>query len=102
MLEKRATLLQVGWTTIGRNPGHLPTDVPPAAMPEVLRSLGPDAAAAVGFNDFAPDSILVSRASPGVPVSLHQEMNGPEGGAPVVAFTFGVPAHSSSRSTSHP
>ncbi len=90
MSSVSTTLLQVGWTTIERNPGRLLTNVPPAAIPEVLRSLGRSAAAAVGFNDFAPDSSLVSRASPGVRVSLHQEMNGPEGGAPVVAFTLGL------------
>jgi alkylated DNA repair protein (DNA oxidative demethylase) len=90
MSSVSTTLLQMGWTMIERSPGRLPTDVPPVAMPEVLRSLGRDAAAMVGFNDFAPDSCLVSRASPGVRVSLHQEMTEPEGGAPVVAFTFGL------------
>jgi DNA oxidative demethylase len=84
------TCFHLGWTTIERSKEHFPLDVPRAVIPEVLRSLGRDAAAAVGFNNFAPDVSLGSHASPGVRVSLHQEMSRPEGGAPIVAFVLGM------------
>jgi alkylated DNA repair protein (DNA oxidative demethylase) len=84
------TCFHLGWTTIERSKGHFLMDMPRAAMPEVLRNLGRDAAAAVGFNNFAPDVSLDSRASQGARVSLHQEMSWPEGGAPVVAFVLGM------------
>jgi DNA oxidative demethylase len=89
MSSKSTTCFALGWTTIERSQDrHLP-DTPRAAMPEVLRSLGREAAATVGFNHFAPDVSLVS-ASPGARVSLHQEICRPQGGAPVVAFTLGM------------
>jgi alkylated DNA repair protein (DNA oxidative demethylase) len=84
------TCFHLGWTTIERSKDHSQIDVPRAALPEVLRSLGRDAAAAVGFNNFAPDVSLDSHSSPGARVSLHQEMSWPEGGAPIVAFVLGM------------
>jgi DNA oxidative demethylase len=90
MTGDSTTCFHLGWTTIERSKDHFPTDVPRAAMPEVLRSLGRDAAAAVGFNNFAPDVSLDSHASQGARVSLHQEMSWPEGGAPIVAFVLGM------------
>ena len=84
------TCFHLGWTTIERSKDHSLIDVPRAAMPEVLRSLGRDAAAAVGFNNFAPDVSLDSHSSPGARVSLHQEIGWPEGGAPIVAFVLGM------------
>src|ERR1700722_3382544 len=83
------TCFSLGSTTIARSRDNLPTDPPCAAMPDVLRALGKDAAVAVGFKDFAPDVSLVSQA-PGARVSLHQEMNQPKGGTPIVAFTLGM------------
>ena len=65
MTGDSTTCFHLGWTTIERSKDHFPTDVPRAAMPEVLRSLGRDAAAAVGFNNFAPDVSLDSHASQG-------------------------------------
>ena len=89
MSSESTTCFSLGWTTIARSQDRLPTDPPCAAMPDVLRNLGRDAAATVGFNDFAPDVSLVSRV-PGARVSLHQEMSWPEGGAPIVAFVLGM------------
>ena len=70
-----ATCFHLGCTTIERSKDHFPIDVPRAAIPEVLRSLGRDAAAAVGFNYFVPDVSLHSHSSPGARVSLHQEIS---------------------------
>jgi alkylated DNA repair protein (DNA oxidative demethylase) len=86
------TCFHLGWTTIERSKDHLAADVPRAAIPDVLRRLGRDAGAIVGFSTFAPDVSLDSHASPGARVSLHQEMNWPEGGAPIVAFVLGTPS----------
>jgi alkylated DNA repair protein (DNA oxidative demethylase) len=90
MSSDSTTCFHLGWTTIERSKNRVQTDTPCAAMPDVLRSLGRDAAATVGFNEFAPDVSLVSRASPGARVSLHQEMSWPQGGGPIVAFTLGM------------
>jgi alkylated DNA repair protein (DNA oxidative demethylase) len=89
MSSESTTCFSLGWTAIARSQDHLPMDPPCAAMPDVLRALGRDAAVTVGFNDFAPDISLVSRV-PGARVSLHQEMSRPKGGAPIVAFTLGL------------
>jgi alkylated DNA repair protein (DNA oxidative demethylase) len=89
MSSESTTCFSLGWTTIARSQDHPPTDLPCAVMPDVLKALGRDAAATVGFNDFAPDVSLVSRV-PGARVSLHQEMSRPKGGAPIVAFTLGM------------
>ena len=90
MSSDSTTCFHLGWTTIERSKDLLRIDVPRAAIPEVLMSLGRDAAAAVGFNNFAPDVSLNSHSSPGARVSLHQEMSWPEGGTPVVAFVLGM------------
>jgi alkylated DNA repair protein (DNA oxidative demethylase) len=84
------TCFHLGCTTIERSKDHFLIDVPRAAMPEVLRRLGRDAATAVGFSNFVPDVSLHSHSSPGARVSLHQEMSWPEGGAPIVAFVLGM------------
>jgi alkylated DNA repair protein (DNA oxidative demethylase) len=89
MSSESTTCFNLGSTTIARSRDNLPTPHPCAAMPDVLRALGKDAAGAVGFNDFAPDVSLVSQV-PGARVSLHQEMSQPKGGTPIVAFTLGM------------
>jgi DNA oxidative demethylase len=89
MSSESTTGFSLGWTTIARSQGNLPTDSPCAAVPDVLRALGRDAAVTVGFNDFVPDISLVSRV-PGARVSLHQELSRPKGGAPIVAFSLGM------------
>jgi DNA oxidative demethylase len=89
MSSESTTCFSLGWTTIARRQDELPADPPCAAMPDVLRTLGRDAAVAVGFKDFTPDVSLVSQV-PGARVSLHQEMSRPKGGTPIVAFTLGM------------
>jgi DNA oxidative demethylase len=89
MSSDSTTCFHLGSTTIERSQDRLPKDTPCAAIPDVMRSLGRDAAAAVGFNDFVPDVSLISDL-PGTRVSLHQEMTRPRRGAPVVAFALGM------------
>jgi alkylated DNA repair protein (DNA oxidative demethylase) len=89
MSSDSTTCFHLGSTTIERSEDRLPKDTPCAAIPDLMRRLGRDAAAAVGFIDFVPDVSLISD-SPGARVSLHQEMTRPQRGAPVVAFTLGM------------
>jgi DNA oxidative demethylase len=88
------TCFHMGCTTIERIQGEPPdrhlANVPRADMPEIMRRLGRDAALAAGFNGFCPDAFLISRASPGVRVSLHQETGQSEAGTPIVAFALGM------------
>ncbi|MES5487941.1 DNA oxidative demethylase AlkB [Bradyrhizobium sp. INPA03-11B] len=61
-------------------------------MPEVLRGLAADAAAAAGFNDFAPQACLINRYVPGAKLSLHQDKDELDYGAPIVSISLGLPA----------
>ncbi|WP_050626189.1 DNA oxidative demethylase AlkB [Bradyrhizobium viridifuturi] len=61
-------------------------------MPEVLRGLAADAAAAAGFNDFAPQACLINRYVPGARLSLHQDKDELDYGAPIVSISLGLPA----------
>ncbi|KPA91202.1 DNA-N1-methyladenine dioxygenase [Pseudomonas asplenii] len=62
------------------------------AMPEVIRQLAVDAARAAGFEDFEPDACLINRYVPGAKMSLHQDRNERDLGAPVVSVSLGLPA----------
>jgi alkylated DNA repair protein (DNA oxidative demethylase) len=62
------------------------------AMPLPFRRLAERAAAACGFNGFAPDSCLINRYEPGTRLSLHQDRNERDFGAPIVSVSLGLPA----------
>ncbi|TWC05987.1 DNA-N1-methyladenine dioxygenase [Bradyrhizobium macuxiense] len=62
------------------------------AMPEVLRGLAADAAAAAGFHGFAPEACLINRYVPGAKLSLHQDKDELDYGAPIVSISLGLPA----------
>ncbi|MBN9401698.1 MAG: alpha-ketoglutarate-dependent dioxygenase AlkB, partial [Burkholderiales bacterium] len=51
-------------------------------MPEAFARLAREAAAAAGFEDFAPDACLINRYLPGARMSLHQDRNERDFGAP--------------------
>jgi alkylated DNA repair protein (DNA oxidative demethylase) len=68
------------------------TDRPWPAMPPELRDLARRAAAAAGFDGFAPDSCLVNRYVPGTQLSLHQDRNERDYAAPIVSVSLGLPA----------
>lgn len=61
-------------------------------MPEVFAELATQAAARAGFDGFAPDSCLVNLYEPGARLSLHQDRNERDYGAPIVSVSLGIPA----------
>jgi alkylated DNA repair protein (DNA oxidative demethylase) len=61
-------------------------------MPEVMLALAGDAAMAAGFADFVPDACLVNRYVPGARLSLHQDRDERDFGAPIVSVSLGLPA----------
>jgi alkylated DNA repair protein (DNA oxidative demethylase) len=61
-------------------------------MPAVFRSLAARAAAAGGFDDFAPDACLVNHYEPETKLSLHRDEDERDLSAPVVSVSLGLPA----------
>ena len=61
-------------------------------MPEAFAALAARAAAQAGFAGFAPDSCLVNRYEPGARLTLHQDKNERDFGAPIVSVSLGIPA----------
>ncbi|HKS20320.1 MAG TPA: DNA oxidative demethylase AlkB [Bradyrhizobium sp.] len=61
-------------------------------MPPVFRGLARRAAAEGGFGDFAPDACLINRYEPGAKMSLHQDRDEQDFGAPIVSVSLGLPA----------
>lgn len=68
------------------------TERPWPAMPAVFQTLAERAAAASGFDGFAPDSCLINRYEPGTRLSLHQDRNERDFAAPIVSVSLGLPA----------
>ena len=62
------------------------------AMPACFRELAEQAAAEGGFDGFAPDACLVNRYQPGARMSLHQDKDEHDFGAPIVSVSLGLPA----------
>ena len=85
-----------GWITDRRGYRYSaidPTsDRPWPAMPPAFRDLARRAAAAAGFDAFAPESCLVNRYVPGTQLSLHQDRNERDYAAPIVSVSLGLPA----------
>jgi alkylated DNA repair protein (DNA oxidative demethylase) len=61
-------------------------------MPGVFLQLAQDAAASAGFKGFEPDACLINRYGPGARLSLHQDKNERDLGAPIVSVSLGIPA----------
>ena len=61
-------------------------------MPPSFRTLAEQAAAEAGFDGFAPDACLVNRYQPGARMSLHQDRDEGDFGAPIVSVSLGLPA----------
>ena len=62
------------------------------AMPPLLGDLAARAAGRAGFADFSPDVCLVNRYVPGARLSLHQDRDEFDFGAPIVSLSLGLPA----------
>ena len=62
------------------------------AMPASFLQMARDAAAAAGYDGFVPDACLVNRYEPGARLSLHQDRDEHDYGAPIVSVSLGLPA----------
>ena len=85
-----------GWVTDQRGYRYDSTDPgsgqPWPSMPSVLRRLAEQAAAAGGFDGFAPDACLINRYVPGARMSLHQDKDEQDFDAPIVSVSLGLSA----------
>lgn len=61
-------------------------------MPRSFLILAEQAAAEAGFGGFAPDACLINRYQPGARMSLHQDKDENDFGAPIVSVSLGLPA----------
>ena len=68
------------------------TGRPWPAMPSAFTDLACAAAASAGFSNFSPDACLINRYEPGARLSLHQDRNERDFGAPIVSVSLGLPA----------
>jgi len=86
----------LGWTSDRRGYRYAAIDpetgLPWPAMPEIFRRLAHDAAAAADFDAFEPDACLINRYAPGAKLSLHQDKDERDLGAPIVSVSLGMPA----------
>ena len=62
------------------------------AMPAAFDELARRAADTAGFGGFAPDACLINQYEPGARLSLHQDKNERDIGAPIVSVSLGLPA----------
>lgn len=87
---------ELGWTTDARGYRYSRIDPqtgqPWPAMPDAFRQLAQDAAREAGFPGFSQDACLVNRYEPGSRLSLHQDRNERDYGAPIVSVSLGMPA----------
>jgi alkylated DNA repair protein (DNA oxidative demethylase) len=68
------------------------TGQPWPAMPRSFRELAEQAADQAGFRGFSPDACLINRYQPGARMSLHQDRDEHDFGAPIVSVSLGLPA----------
>jgi DNA oxidative demethylase len=85
-----------GWVTDRTGYRYDDTDPqsgkPWPAMPSSFQALAAQAAAEAGFAGFAPDACLINRYEPGARMSLHQDRDETDFGAPIVSVSLGLPA----------
>lgn len=85
----------LGWVTDETGYRYDPVDPesglawPP--LPEAFVRLAQGAAERAGFPGFAPDACLVNRYEPGARMSLHQDKDERDFGAPIVSVSLGLP-----------
>lgn len=86
----------VGWVTdldgYRYSPVDPKTNQPWPAMPPTFRQLAERAAATAGFASFVPDACLINRYTSGAKMSLHQDKDETDFGAPIVSVSLGLPA----------
>jgi DNA oxidative demethylase len=85
-----------GWVTdrtgYRYDPNDPETGRPWPAMPPSFRTLAGQAAAEAGFEGFSPEVCLINRYAPGARMSLHQDRDEHDFGAPIVSVSLGLPA----------
>jgi alkylated DNA repair protein (DNA oxidative demethylase) len=85
-----------GWVTDAKGYRYAPDDPlsgrPWPLMPASFLDLADRAAATAGFDGFVPDACLINRYAPGAKLSLHQDKNEKDFGAPIVSVSLGLPA----------
>jgi alkylated DNA repair protein (DNA oxidative demethylase) len=85
-----------GWVTDRSGYRYDATDPeakkPWPAMPLSFCQLATQAAAEAGFQGFAPDACLINRYQPGAKMSLHQDRDEADFGAPIVSVSLGLSA----------
>jgi DNA oxidative demethylase len=85
-----------GWVTdrtgYRYDPNDPDTGTPWPPMPASFRALAGEAAGEAGFDGFAPEGCLINRYVPGARMSLHQDRDEHDFGAPIVSVSLGLPA----------
>ena len=85
-----------GWVTDRRGYRYDRRDpasgLPWPPMPALIHDLAAAAAAEAGFSGFRPDACLINRYVPGARMSLHQDKDERDFGAPIVSVSLGIPA----------
>ncbi|MGT2434253.1 DNA oxidative demethylase AlkB [Cupriavidus basilensis] len=86
----------LGWTSDRRGYRYATHDPLTGAawppLPDVFLRLAHNAAAEAGFPGFTPDACLINRYVPGARMSLHQDKDEQDYGAPIVSVSLGMPA----------
>ncbi|AZU55158.1 DNA oxidative demethylase AlkB [Ralstonia nicotianae] len=86
----------LGWTSDRRGYRYAARDPqtgqPWPPLPDCFLRLARNAAAAAGFPGFTPDACLINRYVPGARLSLHQDKDEQDYGAPIVSVSLGMPA----------
>jgi alkylated DNA repair protein (DNA oxidative demethylase) len=86
----------LGWVSDLRGYRYQPADPdsgkPWPPMPAAFSALASGAAAQAGFAGFVPDACLVNRYEAGTRLSLHQDRDERDFGAPIVSVSLGLPA----------
>ncbi|WP_426146990.1 DNA oxidative demethylase AlkB [Polaromonas sp. DSR2-3-2] len=86
----------LGWTSSRTGYRYTSTDPlsgqPWPPMPACFADMAARAAAEAGFEGFAPDACLINRYEPGARMSLHQDRDESDLGAPIVSVSLGLPA----------
>ena len=85
-----------GWITDRRGYRYESCDplsgVPWPSMPTPFLDLATRSAACAGYAGFSPDACLINRYEPGSRLTLHQDKNEEDFGAPIVSVSMGLPA----------
>ena len=86
----------LGWATDRRGCRYTRDDPesgrPWPVMPDVFALPAHEAAEPAGFDDFLPDACLDNRYLPGARLTLHQDRNERDFGAPIVSVSLGMSA----------